>query len=66
MVKRLSPEPLCISCIGESLEASEQAELALVVFEIVGQSDFMSDRGACSLCNEVRRIVRHRPFMLQR
>ena len=65
LVKRLSPQAVCISCIGESLQTPDAPDLAMTVFEMVGQHEFESDRGTCSLCNQSRRIVRHRPRALQ-
>tara|TARA_A100001391_G_scaffold142054_1_gene99861 strand:- start:29277 stop:29507 length:231 start_codon:yes stop_codon:yes gene_type:complete len=64
-IKALGEDPVCLECIGATLELHNSPDLALAVFAIIGQSEFESAHGTCSRCEHSRRIVRHRPRELQ-
>jgi hypothetical protein len=64
-IKTLGEDPVCLECIGATLELRNSPDLALAVFAIIGQSEFESAYGTCSRCGQMRRTVRHQPGALQ-
>lgn len=60
LVSRLSPEPVCDTCITEKLDLDPLEHADHAARELAGTNGFELLSGACSLCGETRLVIRRR------
>jgi hypothetical protein len=58
-IGRLSPEPICDSCIADRLDILKDAA-ARAAHGLAGLGGFERSKAACSLCGETRMTTRRR------
>ena len=60
LIARLGPEPVCDSCIAETLGLLPQDHADQIARELAGLNGFERGREICSLCGETAQTTRHR------
>ena len=58
LIARLSPQPICDSCIAERLRLAGPQVANLKVREVAGSDGFERRRDICSLCFQERLVTR--------
>lgn len=60
LVSRLSPEPICDTCITRTLGLSAQENVEHAARELLGGHGFERRKDTCSLCGETGLVTRQR------
>ncbi len=58
LITRLAPEPICDDCITERLRLSIRQHANHKTRELAGTAGFERREAACSLCREVKLVIR--------
>jgi hypothetical protein len=58
LISRLSPEPVCDTCVAERLSLASTQAANIKVREVVGSGGYERRRDICSLCFNERLVTR--------
>jgi hypothetical protein len=59
-IERLSPEPVCDTCVAARLDVADLETVARATLELAGMGGFERSKLACSLCGDIRMTTRRR------
>lgn len=58
LIERLTPEPVCDTCIAERIALTEADAAERSTRELAGQGGFERRIEPCTLCGETRTVIR--------